>query len=69
MPDYTVFVNVRHSVDVEGAASLKDAIKEAIDTYQGNSPTIVIEVYDAEGQLLAGNIQLDSLSSATDSES
>ncbi len=52
MPDFTVFVNVRHSVDVEGATSLKDAIAEALDTYQGNTPTIEIEVYDAEGRRL-----------------
>ncbi len=68
MPDFMVFVNVRHSVDVEGATSLKEAIAEAMDTYQGNTPTIEIEVYDAEGQRLdpeTGAV----LASGTDAES
>ena len=52
MPDYTVFVNVRHAVDVAGAASLEEAIAEAMDVYKGNTPSIEIEVYDADGRRL-----------------
>ncbi len=50
MPGYTVIVNVRHSVDIPDAASLYEAIREALDTYQGNTPSIEIEVHDADGK-------------------
>ncbi len=50
MPGYTVIVIVRHSVDIPDAASLPAAIKEALDTYQGNTPTIEIEIFDEAGE-------------------
>ncbi len=50
MPGYTVIVIVRHSVDIPDAASLPAAIKEALDTYQENTPTIEIEIFDEAGE-------------------
>ncbi len=52
MPGYTIYISERHSVNIDHAPSLREAIAEAMETYQGNTPTIVVEVYDEEGREL-----------------